>query len=281
MPLKLLSFLLLAMLAFFASATARAHGSFHERIAQLAAIIERTPDDARAHFELAELFCRHGDWAFTLGSADSADEFKPATYPTDLLRGEAHLGLGRPSSARVALDRFLATRPGHARALVLRARAITAIDGHSAALADYRAALQTPAPPDPDHVREATDALVASGHRDEALQSLRRALASPGPDPALLQHTLQLEIAAGHIDEALTRIAALEAGAPRREPWMVRRAQVLTAAQRTVEARAAWTDLLRHLDALPNLERGLPALRAHAAEARTALATLSTSSASQ
>ncbi|MEY2880570.1 MAG: hypothetical protein RLZZ15_2950 [Verrucomicrobiota bacterium] len=251
--------------------TARAHGSFHERIAQLTAAIERSPCDARAHFELAELFARHGDWALALGAADSADEFQPAAFPTDLIRGEAHLALARPAAARAALDRFLKTKPGHARALVLRARATSVLDGPEAALADFRAALKSPSPPDPDHVREAADALVACCRRDEAIEALARAIALLGPDPALLRHALDLEIAAGRTDSALTRIAALEASAPRREPWMARRAQVLTAAQRITEARAAWSDLLRHLDALPNLERGQPALRALATEARVAL----------
>lgn len=274
MPSKFPSLPVLALLAFFAPTVAQGHGSFHERMAQLAAIIERSPADARAHFELAELFCRHGDWALALGAADSADEQKPNAFPTDLLRGEAHLGLGRPTNARAALDRFLALRPGHARALVLRARATAAIAGPEAALADYRAALQAPARPEADHVREAAEALVAGGHREEAIEVLARALAAVGPDPALLQHALQLEIAAGRIDEALSRIAALEAAAPRREPWMVRRAQVLTSAQRTAEARTAWTDLLRHLETLPNLERGLPAMRTYAAETHAALSAL-------
>ena len=266
--------------AFVAPERAPAHGSFHERMAQLAAIIERSPGDARAHFELAELFCHHGDWALALGAADSADEAKPNSFPTDLIRGEAHLRLGRPAAARAALDRCLASQPGQARALLLRARTLAADGDHQAALADFRAALQAAGPPNPDHVREATEALVAAGHREEALLALGRALAVLGADPALLQHALALEIAAGRFADALTRIAALEAGAPRREPWMVRRAQVLTFAQRTGEARAAWQELLRHLDALPNLERGQPALRAFAAEARAALTALGTTPAS-
>lgn len=266
--------LFVCLTVWFVPVVAWAHGAFHERMAQLTATIEHSPGDARAHFELAELFGRHGDWALALGAADSADERQPHAFPTDLVRGEAHLALGRPAVARGALDRFLATRPGHARALVLRARALALIDGPAAALGDYRAALQTAATPEPDHVREAAEALVASGQRDEALRVLRRALALLGPDPALLQQTLDLEIAAGLIDDAFTRIAVLEVGAPRREPWMARRAQVLTAARRTGEARAAWIDLLRHFEALPNLERGRPALLAYAAAARTALATL-------
>jgi predicted Zn-dependent protease len=262
---------LAVLAALLAPVAAHAHGAFHERMAQLAARIERTPDDARAQFELAELFVRHGDWALALGAADSAEALRPGAFATDLIRGEAQLGAGRPAAARAALDRLLAQTPGHAAALMLRARARAALEDRAGALADYRAALDAAAPP-ADRVREAAAALAAAGHRDEAIAALARALAVPGPDPALLQDALALELAAGRFDDALARIAALELSAPRREPWQAQRARVLAAAQRPAEARAAWSDLLRHLGALPNLERGQPALLALAAEARAALA---------
>lgn len=256
--------------ALLAAAPAHAHGSFHERMALLAARIERTPADAAAHFELAELFCRHGDWALALGSADSADALRPGAFPTDFVRGEAQLALGHAGAARAALDRFLAGRPHHAPALILRARATAALHGLEAALGDYRAASECPPPLHADHFREAAAALAAAGQRDEAIAAIGRGLARLGADPALLQDVLALETAAGRVDDALARIAALEAAAPRREPWMARRARLL-AATRPEESRAAWAALLQHLEALPNLERGSPELRALAAESRAAI----------
>ncbi|MBL9203000.1 MAG: hypothetical protein JNL39_20995 [Opitutaceae bacterium] len=247
-----------------------AHGTFHERMAQLAARIERAPADAAAHFELARLFCQHGDWALALGAADAADALQPGAFATDLVRGEAQLGLGHAASARGALNRFLASQPQHAPALVLRARATTALDGPEAALADYRAATECPALVQADHFREAAGALEAAGRTDDAINVLARGLARLGPDPTLLRDALALEEATGRVDDALARIACLEAAAPRREPWMARRARLL-AATRPAESRAAWAKLLRHLDSLPNLERGLPELRAIAAEGRAAL----------
>ena len=261
-------------MAFALTVPLHAHGALHERMQQLLAALERNPSEARAHFELAEVFVRHGDFSLALASADSADEFQPGEFPTDLLRGEALLGLGRPSLARVALGRFLKSQPAHARALVLRARARRATDGPDAALSDYRAALRSSPRPNPDHVREAAEVFVTCEQHDEAIQILAHALAQLGPDPALLQQALELEISAGRTDDALAHITALQAHAPRPEPWMARRARVLTAASRPAEARAAWLVLLTHLDTLPNLERGSPALLAHAAEARAALAAL-------
>lgn len=263
-------FQLALAVAFLAPAAGYAHGALHERIAQLAARIEGAPTDAAAHFELAELFCRHGDWTLVLGAADSADALRPGAFPTDLLRGEALLGLGQPAAARAALDRYLAGRPRFAPALVLRARATAAVSGPDAALSDYRAAVACPPPILGDHFREAARALVASGQRDEAIAALARGLALLGPEQPLLQDALELETAAGRVDDALGRIALLEAAAPRREPWMARRARLL-AATRPAESREAWAALLRHLADLPNLERGAPDMRALAAEGRAAL----------
>jgi tetratricopeptide (TPR) repeat protein len=258
-----------------------AHGGFHERMQQLVAAIERNPQDARSHFELAEIFCQHGDWAFALASADSADERQPGRFPTDLVRGEALLGAGQPAKAKIALDRFVAAHPDNARARLLRARATTAISGIEAALGDFRAAAVATAHREPDHAREAAAALTRCGHRDEAINILARAIDHFGAEPGLLRDALELEVAAGKWPPALTRVAALQASAPRPEPWMARRAEILTLAGRPAEARAAWTTFLAHLESLPNLERGSRpltelALRAQAALRELPLQTAST-----
>jgi Tfp pilus assembly protein PilF len=256
-------------------APAWCHGAFHERLRELAAAVEQRPSDARLHFELATVFCQHEDWMLALGSADSADEFAPNAFPTDLLRGEARLGRNEPKAALAALDRFLATHPPSPRALVLRARAHTALGNSTAALTDYRAALRQAERPEIDHVREAAAALADQQQTAEAADILSRALAERGPDPSLLRQALDLEVALGRYRDALTRIDALQAGAPRPEPWMARRAQLLAQAGDSAAAHAAWKALQQHLDRLPNLERGSPALQMLAEQARAGLAATS------
>ncbi len=248
------------------------HGAFHDRLRVLAAALEITPRDASLHFELAKIFCAHGDWQFALASADSADEFQPNTYPTDLLRGEAELGRGQPRQAHTALNRYLAAHPSSPHALVWRARACVAVADRAGALADYRAMLRLPARPECDHVREAAAALASEGFGAEAADALSRALGILGTEPALLGQALELEIAIGRYAAALSRVAALQAVAPRPEPWLARRAQILALSGNAAGARAAWTALLQHLAALPNLEQGSLAMRALAEQARRALA---------
>lgn len=92
-----------------------------------------------------------------------------------------------------------------------------------------------------------------------------------GPDPALLQQTLKLAETAGLHEQALTAVQSLQAQAPRPEPWMLRRAQILTQAGRPADAVAAWKALREHLLTLPNLERGTPLLAQIFAETQRAL----------
>ncbi|MSU51418.1 MAG: tetratricopeptide repeat protein [Opitutus sp.] len=251
-----------------------AHGAYHERLRELVAAIEINPKDARLHFELAEIFCRHGDWALAVASADTADELSSGAFPTDLLRGEALLSGGKPGPARTMLDRFLARNPTNTRALLLRARARAATDGDAAALADYRAAVRADVRSELDYTREAAAALATHGCVGEALEAIDRAIVQIGPDPALLAQAFELEAANGRFEAALARVALLQAGAPRPEPWMIRRAQLLAQAGRSAEARRAWIAFLEHADGLPNLERGSRAMTAYVAQARAGQAAL-------
>lgn len=251
------------------------HGAFHERLRELAAAVEASPRDARLHFELATVFCQHEDWMLALGSADSADEFAPRAFPTDLVRGEVQLGRSQPTAALTALNRHLSVHPATPRALVLRARAHTALGNSTAALTDYRAALRQVERPEIDHVREAAAALADQNMVAEAADILSRALAERGPDPALLRQALDLEVSLGRFRDALSRIDALQAGAPRPEPWMARRAQLLSQAGDSAGAHAAWKALQQHIARLPNLERGAPALQTLAEQARAGLAATS------
>lgn len=247
------------------------HGAFHERFHELAAALAAQPRDASLHFALARLYCQHEDWLPALAAADTADELRPGGFATDLVRGEAELGRGQPERAEAALTRFLAMHPASAPARVWRARARLARADTPGALADFRAVLWRDARPDCDHVREAAAALAGQGCAAEAADALGRAIGEFGPDPALLGQALEVEVSVGRFAAALARVDALQAAAPRPEPWMARRAVILTQAGEVAAARAAWRALQQHLAALPNLERGSPPLRSLAEQARAAL----------
>lgn len=253
---------------------ALAHGDLVERMAGLHVKLEIQPDDAALRFELAGVYCLHGDWDLALAELERVDRLAPEKYPTDLVRGEAQLATRVPEAAKVALDRFLAAHPHQVKALTLRARALEVLAQPEASLTDYRTAWQVQARPEPDFVQEFSNALAAHGHAQEALEVLTVGIEKVGPVPGLVQLALQREIAAGRFDAALARIDTLQKSAPRVELWMAKRASVLEQAGRRAEAQSAWQALLDHLAALPNLERGSHAMSVLAEQARRQRAAL-------
>ena len=250
------------------------HGGFHQRLAQLAVALEKSPNDPALHFELADVNGQHGDWQMALLNLDRVEELAPGKFPTSLLRGQAWLTGGQPGKAKTALDALLAGQPEHARGRLLRARAAQRLGDAAGSLADYREALRRTPAPDPDLLQETAGALAAGGFPEEAVRVLAAGMEKLGPIPSLVLRAMEVEIATGNFDAALARVEALRKSAPRPEPWMARRASVLAQAGRIEESRAAWQALVTHLEALPNLERGSHAMSKLAEDARHALASL-------
>jgi hypothetical protein len=83
---------------------------------------------------------------------------------------------------------------------------------------------------------------------------------------------MDLQLAAKDYDGALSRIDTMQKSAPRPEPWMAKRAELLADAGRVEESRAAWQALLTHLSTLPNLERGSHSMSILSEKAHLALA---------
>lgn len=250
----------------------RAHAGISERIARLEAEIAAQPADALLRIRSAEVRAEHEEWRASLAELDRADELAPGRYATDLLRAPAFIGLGRPAEAKVALDRFLAAHPEHSPALRWRARAQRELGEFEAALTDFRAALDFATQPDQDLMQEAAEVLAQNGHEDEALRILDAGIAKVGATPPLVLRAIDLEVAAGRTDAALARIAAMEKSAPRAEPWMATRAQVLARAGRAADAAAAWQALAARLASLPPAERASHAMNLLAEQAQRALA---------
>jgi Flp pilus assembly protein TadD len=142
-------------------------------------------------------------------------------------------------------------------------------------LADYRAFLARHERPSPEMALESAGAITAAGHPRESLLALDAVTRRIGAYPVIEQAALQLALSLEQFDDALRHIDALQRMAPRPEPWMAERAAVLARAGRRDEAREAWQALLRHIDALPTLRRGVRDMRRLADHARTQLAGLS------
>jgi tetratricopeptide (TPR) repeat protein len=247
------------------------HGGYHERIEFLTKALEANPADPVQRFELANLHGQHGDLELALKNLDRVDAEAPGKFPTDLIRGDAFL-VGREfAKAKEALSRQLASHPETARAWLLRARAERELGETEPSLADYREAMRRTATLEPDMVQESADALVAAGKREEAAAVLTAGIEKLGKIPSLVLRAIDLEIESKNFAAALQRVEQARRDAPRPEPWMARRAAVLAQAGRIDESRAAWKELLDHLESLPERERSSAGMSQLRDEARAAL----------
>lgn len=252
---------------------AAGHGSVHDRLAAVEDQIADSPTAAPLYLRRAALLGEHEDWVPALRDCDRAQQLDPA-IEVDLMRGNLLLAAAQPAAAVTALDRFLLRHPDHPPALISRSRALMKLGRQPAAIVDLRAAVRHSTTLEPDLVVELADALAAHAEPLEAITALDSGIAKLGAAPALAVRALELELTLKNFDAALARVTAMQAAAPRPEPWLARRAAILAQAGRLPEARAAWQALIAQLAALPPALRDSHALSLLMAEARQALAAL-------
>jgi tetratricopeptide (TPR) repeat protein len=268
-PLRVLAALAIASLVL--AGRSSGHGAYHDVVAALATKLKSNPDDAAIRYKLAVAHAGHDEWQACLKEIDLVESLAPGVYPTGYLRGlSLHIG-GKEQEAKDALDVFLAKSPEHSKALATRGRVLLKLDLSAAAVADFENALKHASPPDSELV---TDLAVTYKELDRAKDGSRvidENLDKAGNTTALLLCALRIETDSALWDSALGRIDALQKSAPRPEPWMARRAELLQTAGRPEESRAAWTALRAQLLSLPNLERGTPLLGSILAQSEKAL----------
>ncbi|MEQ1748586.1 MAG: hypothetical protein ABL974_04145 [Prosthecobacter sp.] len=256
------------------TALSHAHGAYHDELLRADEDIAAHPEDGQLWYRRGFLNVLHGAWESALVDLEKADRLAPGKFATDWLRGQALTTAGQFAAAKAVLNDFITKYPDHGGALASRARALVQLKEHTAALADYRAALIKTPNAEPDLVQEVVEALTAQQQNEEAADLLEIHLKRLGNSPGLVMKALELEVALGRYDAALTRVDVMQQTAPRPEPWMAKRASVLAQAGRIRESHAGWQALLTHLQALPNLERGSHSMQLITEQAQQALASL-------
>lgn len=248
-------------------------GAIHEEEIELVSQhLNRAADDASIWLQRALLLLADGEFQQALLDCDEVDRLAPGKFPTGYVRSQVLLDSGELEKGRVALDEFLNTHPDHLRGLVARARLQLKSHQNESALADYRSAMMISGDkPEIDLVLETASAFAANGRRGEAIEMLRSQLSSRGNIPELFNRLLELEIADGKFDEAISRVGELAKHSSQPAPWLAKRAELLSRAGHAAEAHEAWLSLQTHLDSLPNLQRGQPAMAALAQQVKSAL----------
>ncbi|MEO8616000.1 MAG: tetratricopeptide repeat protein [Luteolibacter sp.] len=267
--------ILRAMVLCALQATAHAHGTLHRLMEVVDQKIKISPDDAGLWYQRAVLNLEHEDTDQAIDDVEKAESLSPGKLPTYLLKAQALTLAGRLPDAMTAIDAQILRFPEQSRGYSLRARMLLKTGATQDGIVDYRTALAKSPAAEPDLIHEAATAMAANGAVDEAIEVLDAGIHRLGAIPSLTMKLLEIEIQAGRYDAALARINAYQQSAPRPEPWMAKRAELLGQAQRIEESRASWQSLVTHLQELPAPERDCTAMSLLAARARDALTAIS------
>lgn len=236
-------------------ATAEAHGDLHEQIVAVTRAIDLRPGDATLYHKRAELFRAHGEPAAALEDFARAKAIDPSLLAVDLSRGRVLLETGRAQEADAVLSTFLQFEPGHADALLSRARARAQLSRHVAADSDFAAAIAATPDPAPDLFLERAANLEAAGRPRDALHVLDAALGRIERAVTLQEAALRIEINLALWDSAIHRLSTMMEAVPVRAPLLARKAEVLELAGRPEEARRTYEAALAEINALPAARR--------------------------
>lgn len=238
-------------------------------VVEIHAKLKDAPDDPALHHRLAAAHVEHGDWKEALVELERVRRLAPDVYHLGYLSGRALAAGGMLDAALAELDDFLATKPTDQPALCERARVMLNVGRVEEALSDYRNALRQGAAP--ELYVETAQAFRKHGRVEEAAEIANRGAQETTQDPEVLSCAVDCAVAAGRVDEAVAHAETLRKAWPRPEPWMQRKAEILAAAGRSMEARVAWQELHDHIMALPNLDRAQPFLAVMLEHSRAAL----------
>lgn len=197
------------------SPLARAHGSLHDRIADVTRRITSAPADAALLVERSDLLRLECRFAEAASDLERAARIAPSLSGLDVRRGALALARGDAAAAEAAFDRRLASAPRDGDALLLRARARAALGRRREALADYERAHRSLARPSPDLYLETARLEVEVGEPERALARLEEAGAKLGRTPALEELAISIERSLGRAADALARevrLAQAQAG---------------------------------------------------------------------
>ena len=243
----------------------RAHGPLDETIAAVTAELAREPDRAELLLSRARLHAQHQDWPAAHADLDRAATLTPDKSKTSLLRGEVFFMAADDGKARTIFADLATGNPQMSAAHGSLARVLFAMGEFAPAAESYGRAIAASQQPEPMLYINQSSALGKASSPDEAIAALDAGIARLGPLVTLVVPALELDIAAKRYDAAIARLDAFAATQPRREMWLVRRAEILEKVGRNEDAAATWRDAKTAFLTLPENRQSAPqmvALRA-------------------
>lgn len=231
----------------------RAHGPLEGELARLDVALQRRPEDPVLLLHRADLLRLDGRASAALADLAAAERLDPVPERVWWIRGRLLLEMDRPREALADLSRWIGRNPDSGEALLARARAHEALGQFAEGVADCDRFLSKPGGSDPEPylLRARLQRQMGPDHWSEALAGLEQGLARLGPLVVLHLEALELERQMNRIEDALVRLDSLMVRSVRQESWLVRRAELLESASRSIEARNAWESALSACQRLP------------------------------
>lgn len=238
-----------------------AHADILERIILLNREIRESPPSAALYLKRGELHRLHRNWPAALIDYEQAARLEPQNPTVSYYRGRMWFEAGQPERAKPALDRFLAVRPDHADALLVRSRVLAVLGARLSAVDDLTRVITLLDPPTPEVYLERARLLEAQGgtYIDRALAGLDEGIAQLGPLVTLVQFAIEVEQRRGRYLSALARLDGLPRNITAQAPWLGLRGDLLLAAGRIKEARAAYAAGLAIIESYTSTRRALRA----------------------
>ncbi|MEO6004367.1 MAG: tetratricopeptide repeat protein [Opitutus sp.] len=248
--------ILIAATVFNVAVTARAHGDLDQQIQAVSLQLDQSPS-ADLFLLRAELHYEHENFAAALADYDDAGKLNPRLDAVSFGRARTLFKAGELALARDLLDVYLEQKPDHADGFLLRARVLVALKEYAAAVRDFDRSLALAPAPLPESFLERADALVALGDRPAALRGLDEGISRLGNLVTLQSAAIALERDLNHYDAALARVDRVLTTLRRKETWLARRGEILSAAGRKDEALRTYQEALSVLEQLPAQHRNV------------------------
>jgi len=237
------------------------HDGLHERIRQLDRKIKTSPRDGSLYLQRGELHRLHRDWDQATSDYDRAGKFLVRPALVDFCRSRMFLDSGRWEEGLKAIESHLVLDPRSALGLFHKARLLEKLGRREECVRIYAQAFPLLSRPRPDHYFARARVLLSLGRTAEAVRGLEQGLVCLNHPAALVLEVIRIEVESGRHDSALGRLDRILEDSPRKDIWLIRKAEILSGAGRPQEAIVACRRALYAMDHLPGRAGRLPRLR--------------------
>lgn len=262
---------LIAAIVLLLSIPVVAHDGLHEQIVGVTKKIRKNPKDPALYLRRAELYRLHAEWKNSEADFLRAERLDPDLTIIELGRGKLWLDAKQFSRSRKALDRYLSKQPDGFEGVVTMARVLAHMRETDASARYFTKAIEL-APTDSSEIYyDRAEMLAAAGKIDEALEGLDEGINKLGGVVALHTAAIDLEIKRRRYDLAVQRVDRLAETMPRKEPFLLRRGEILLQAGKPCEARESLVASQDGFNSLPAARKNVRAVRSQITQLRSLL----------